>query len=198
MLWTPIFETSLKPLKAFFTSRRTLVWLIPCFLTSFDRGVARALKRGKSSEWSICVLICAAEIYASKALTGQVSRSDLAITIHAPLRNWSVFDDVRKIEAYEGKNVTSQAFIWLNSLKRQKKTSVTCKASGNWSEIWNRKGLICNLGFHAGLHFNSGVAGSFLDLSLPRSLWDALTIRETRGWLEILYKPAIFCAQSML
>ena len=57
--------------------------------------------------------MCAAETYSFKALKGQVSRSDLAITIHAPSRNWSVFDNSRKMEAYEGKNLTSQAFIYM-------------------------------------------------------------------------------------
>ena len=59
-------------------------------------------------------------MYSSKALTGQVGKSDLAITSPLLVTELISFDDSRKMEAYVGKNLTSQAFIWLNSLKRTK------------------------------------------------------------------------------
>ena len=54
----------------------------------------RALNNGKSSLRSTS----AAAMYCSKAFTGQVSRSDRAIVVHAPSRYWSVLDDSKNMD----------------------------------------------------------------------------------------------------
>ena len=43
----------------------------------------------------------------------------------------------------------------------------------------------------------SEVRRSFLTLGFPRSVWEALTNRKTRGSLKILDKPAMCCAQPV-